>query len=117
MFRAAFGIALFLQHAVAFTVLRVTVAVLLPVVRMLRLPRLLAVFLILSIIGVAIHFALLPATFAGSLTSVTAAIFLIFDSWICFKKAPAVYTGLFRFHDLPPVQNHKPETVSVKSEG
>ena len=77
----------------------------------------LVVFLIFSIVGVGSYFALLPATFAGSLTSVTAAIFLIFDSWISNKEASAVYTGLFRFHDLPPVQNHKTETLCVKSEG
>lgn len=105
MFGAAFGIAFFLQHPVAFTVLGVTVTVLLPVVRMLPLPPVLAVvFLVLPIIGVGSHFALLPAAFEGSLTDIMVAIFLIFDSRIGNSKATAVNTALFRFHGLPPVQ-------------
>jgi hypothetical protein len=104
MLRATFGIALFLQYAVAFTVLWVAAAVLLPVVGMLRLPPFLAVFLILSIIGVGSHFALLPAAFAGSLTGITVAIFLIFDSRIGNKEAAAMHTAVFRFHGLPPVE-------------
>jgi len=105
MFCTAFGIALFLQQAVALTILRVAVTVLLPVAWMLRSPYLPAAFLVFLIVGVGSHLALLPAAFfPGSLTDITAAIFLIFDSRIGYKEAAAMDAALFRFHGLPPVE-------------
>ena len=58
---------------------------------MLRLPHFIAVFLILSITGVSKHFVSLPAAFAGAMTGITVAIFLIFDSRIGYKEAMAMH--------------------------